>query len=54
MWIATLRSKLSGLLEEELITIFRFTHIQDITLGAGKEVGEVSGGTSGMDEDRGR
>jgi hypothetical protein len=29
-------------------TIFSFTHIEGITLGAGEEVLEVSGGTIGM------
>ena len=29
-------------------TIFSFTHIEGITLGAGEEVDEVVGGASGM------
>ena len=32
--------------------IFGFTYIKGITLGAGKEVGEVAGGESGMGVDR--
>jgi hypothetical protein len=33
-------------------TVFSFTHIEDIILGAGEEVNEVAGGASGMDVDR--
>ena len=33
-------------------TIFSFSNIEDITLGAGEEVEEVAGGTSGMGVDR--
>ena len=47
-WNAT-RGKLPGLLEEIL---FRFTHIEGITLSAGEEVGEVAEGTSVMGVDR--
>ena len=33
-------------------TIFGYSHIEVITLGAGKEVNEVAGGASGMGVDR--
>ena len=33
-------------------TIFSFSHIEGITLGAGEEVDEFAGGASGMDVDR--
>ena len=52
MWIATRRGKLSGLLEEECWkTISSLAHIEGITLGAGEEVDEVSGGAGGMGVD---
>ena len=33
-------------------TIFSFTHIEGITLGAGEEVDDVGEGATGMSEDR--
>ena len=33
-------------------TVFGFTHIEGITLGAGEEVDKVAGGASGMGIDR--
>ena len=33
-------------------TIFGFSHIEDIILGAGEEIDEITGGGSGMGVDR--
>ena len=33
-------------------TVFSFSHLEDITLGAGEEVDEVAGGASGMGVNR--
>ena len=58
VWITTGRSKFLGLLEKDWWrfisgqTVLSFPHIEPITLGAGKEVGEVTGGANGMGVDR--
>ena len=53
MWIATGRGKLSGLLaiHSSGQAISSLAHTEGITLGAGEEVDEVTGGAGGMGVD---